>query len=52
MAVKIGQNWGYMDKTGKMVVPPEYETALDFCEGRAVVITQDGRLKVLINPLH
>lgn len=35
--VKLGNNWGYIDKTGKEVVPCRYEDASNFSEGLAGV---------------
>jgi len=51
IAVKAGNNWGYMDKTGKMVIPPQFDTALDFQEGLAIVVTADSQVGVIKNPL-
>lgn len=34
--------WGYMDKVGKIVIPPSYSSARDFHEGLAAV-SKDGR---------
>ena len=52
LAVKINQNWGYMDKQGRLVIQPDFEKALDFHNGRAVVQDQSGQIKVLLNPLR
>jgi hypothetical protein len=35
--VEIGGKWGFIDKTGRMVVPPQYEGIGGFSEGRALV---------------
>lgn len=35
--VKSGDKWGYIDKTGKVVIPVEYYSAKDFSEGFARV---------------
>lgn len=35
--VKSGDKWGYIDKTGKIVIPVEYDRAGDFSEGFARV---------------
>jgi hypothetical protein len=35
--VRSGGKWGYIDKTGNLVVPAVYQSALDFSEGMAVV---------------
>ena len=29
--------WGYIDRSGKFVIPPQFDQALDFWEGKAVV---------------
>lgn len=52
LAVKINQNWGYMDKQGRLVIRPDFEKALDFHNGRAVVVDQSGQIKVVLNPLR
>lgn len=44
--------WGYLDKQGEVIITPQFTTALDFHQGRAIVVTQDGRLGVLRNPLE
>jgi hypothetical protein len=36
-AVRIGDKWGYIDKTGKVVIPAEYDSAGTFSEGLACV---------------
>ena len=36
-AVKTGGKWGYIDKTGKVVVEIKYDDAKDFSEGLAAV---------------
>jgi len=51
MAVRIGQSWGYMDKKGSLVIPPDFETAMDFHNGRAIVVTAKGQVKVIRNSL-
>ncbi len=33
--------WGYIDKTGKMVIPPQFETAYGFSEGLAAINSCD-----------
>ena len=35
--MKIGENWGYIDKTGEMVVNPQFDSAEKFCQGLAEV---------------
>lgn len=44
--------WGYMDKQGQMVIKPQFNKALDFHDGRAIVVTQNGKLGVIRNPLR
>jgi hypothetical protein len=39
--VKTGDKWGYIDKTGQMVIPPKFSGALGFTEGLAAVVTGD-----------
>ena len=36
-AVKQNGKWGYIDETGKTVIPFQYDLALQFSEGKAVV---------------
>lgn len=33
----FGMRWGYIDKTGKMIIPPQFESAAPFAEGLAVI---------------
>ena len=35
--VKIGDKWGYINKTGEIVIPPQFEGAKKFSEGLAAV---------------
>jgi WG containing repeat len=35
--VKIDKYWGYIDKTGQIVIPPQFEEAKPFKEGLAMV---------------
>ncbi len=37
--VKIGEKWGYIDKTGKQVIQPQLDEADSFSEGLALVRT-------------
>ncbi len=41
-AVKIGAKWGYIDKTGKIVIPTIFDSAGQFTGGRAKVVI-DGK---------
>lgn len=52
MAVKINDKWGYIDKKGNYVVPPQFDEAPDFHNGCAVVKTDKGKLAVIENPLY
>ncbi len=36
-AVEINDKWGYIDKTGKIVIEPKYDEAVAFSEGLALV---------------
>ncbi len=36
-AVRVGNERGYIDKTGKLVINPQFDVAGDFHNGRAVV---------------
>ena len=36
-AVRIGKNWGYIDKRGIIVIPPQYAKAVPFRQGHACV---------------
>ena len=56
LAVKIlvkdqGYLWGYMDKQGHFVIEPQFNKTLNFYEGRAVVVTQEGSVGIIKNPL-
>jgi serine/threonine-protein kinase len=33
----VNQNWGYIDKTGKFAIPPQFDYAANFSEGLALV---------------
>ena len=54
--VKVNGQWGYIDKTGKIVINPQFDSAWDFSEGLAWVkvggkwgyIDKTG--KIVINP--
>ena len=41
-AVKKDDLWGYIDASGKMVIPPRYHWAQEFEDGRAEVTLPDG----------
>src|SRR5712692_2633540 len=42
-AVKIGDKWGYIDRTGMMVIQPQFSRADDFSDGLAYVFSSDKR---------
>jgi hypothetical protein len=42
-AVQIGGKWGYIDKTGKIVIEPRtLNSAKDFHNGLAYIVTKNG----------
>jgi WG containing repeat len=55
-AIKSNGKWGFINQTGKVIIPPQFEAAGDFQEGLAVVqVGQkygyiDSRGKVVIQP--
>lgn len=56
LAVKLdrkekGTAWGYIDKQGDVIIDPQFRAALDFHDGRAVVVTQEGKVGIIKNPL-
>ncbi|MDN5283815.1 MAG: hypothetical protein JWR38_89 [Mucilaginibacter sp.] len=51
IAVRVANGWGYMDKAGKIVVPSQFDTALDFQGGLAIVVTTDSQVAAIRNPL-
>lgn len=40
--VQQNGKYGYIDKTGRLVIPPQFDYALDFSEDLAPVTTNDG----------
>jgi hypothetical protein len=40
--VQVGEKWGYLDKTGKIVIAPQFRRAFDFSGGIAEVSTDKG----------
>jgi len=36
-AVRVGDKWGYIDRAGKRVIPPQFRTAEPFYGGLALV---------------
>ena len=45
-AACVGSKWGFIHKTGKWAIPPQYDEARDFCEGLALVAIKDGTGKL------
>ncbi len=43
LAVKKGGKWGYIDKTGKMIIEAKFEEAKEFSGGVAQVVTENHR---------
>ncbi len=41
--VVMGGSWGYADKTGKLVIPPQFQSAYAFSEGLAPVLVSGRR---------
>ena len=41
-AVMIGKSWGYIDKTGTLVIAAQFEKALEFSGGYAPVKSGKG----------
>ncbi len=44
IAMNFRGSWGFMDKTGKFVIEPQYELASSFSEGLAKVLLEDGNV--------
>lgn len=42
MRFELDGKWGFIDRTGKMVIPPTYDAAYDFSEGLAAVRVGNG----------
>lgn len=42
-AVKIGSKWGYIDRSGRITIKPQFMGAQDFSEGLAAVIDVRGK---------
>ncbi|MCB0840501.1 MAG: WG repeat-containing protein, partial [Bacteroidetes bacterium] len=40
--VKIDGKWGYINTTGKIIIPPEYRNAQDFSQGLAAIRFKNG----------
>lgn len=39
--IKVGQKYGYIDKTGKIVIEPKFPMALNFSDGMALIVEND-----------
>lgn len=50
-AVKIGEKWGYIDKSGKIVIPTIFDSAGQFTGGRAKIVI-DGKNYFIDKRLH
>lgn len=48
-AVSVGGKWGYIDKTGKFAVNPQYDSASEFDKGVAQVGLKVARTDSLID---
>ncbi len=44
LAVRKGEKWGFIDKTGEWVISPEWENALPFAEDGLAIVTKDKKL--------
>ena len=44
--VKVGGKWGYIDKSGKVIVEPQYDNAYGSCQNYAVVKKDSNYLLV------
>lgn len=45
--VSVGDKYGYIDRTGKLVIPASYTEASNFSDGCAAVSTADGKWGVI-----
>lgn len=50
--VKVNGKWGYADKTGKVVIQPQFDTAFDFWDGLAQVGVKDKDFPETVNPSY
>jgi hypothetical protein len=41
-AVKVGSKWGYIDKSGTLAIPAQFDNACDFKDGLAAVASTTG----------
>lgn len=42
--------WGFMNATGKMVIPAQFDEVTPFSEGYAIAVTREGNLLVIKRP--
>jgi hypothetical protein len=42
--VRVANSYGYIDKQGNFVIPPQFAHAQEFSEGLAWVVTPDGKV--------
>jgi len=52
MAVQLGDLWGYIDAKGQVVIRPQFDAAMNFYEGFAIIKTHEGKVGILRNPLN
>jgi len=50
IAIKIGDNWGYINKIGHLVIKPQFDSAWSFQQGVARVRIDD-RYAFISHPL-
>lgn len=57
--IKSGDKWGYVDKTGKYIINPQFDDAFNFSEGLALFKSNNGKYgfigedgKYVINPIY
>ncbi len=49
VAVQKGNRWGYMDKSGQWVIPPQFKSARKFSQGLAAVFLEKEKSFVFID---
>ena len=47
--VKVGSSWGYINRTGAWVIPPQFGKASNFSQGLAAVFIKDKKVYAFIN---
>ena len=48
--VELNGKWGFIDKTGKLIVPPMYDEAWPFQEGLAKVELNEKKFYIKVFP--